>query len=233
MRRVFIARTVSAIAVKPTHGREPRRAALEGRHLKCGQRLYFSPHSGADAVFSHTEQSSSSPRCAEPGYVIRPASKDDAKAFANVVAAAQETWVSWAGVEFQPYDAEQLSEQWSQRLDDLTTTSFVCTDANGLVIAVAAAGPEARSFEPSSTRPDSAHLSTLFALPDYHGSGAAQELHDHLLSSLAAESYGTVRLWVPREASRARRFYTRNGWVETGTETNFAGLLRTELRRSI
>jgi ribosomal protein S18 acetylase RimI-like enzyme len=165
--------------------------------------------------------------------VIRLANKDDTEAIAYVVSTAQKTWVTWAGAELQLYDVAQLSEQWSQRIDDLTTISFVYTDARGHVVAVASAGPEALSFKPSSTSPDSAHLSTLFALPDFHGSEAAQDLHDHLLSALTAKRYCTVRLWVPRDADRARRFYARNGWAATGVQTHFAGLLRTELRRSI
>ncbi len=165
--------------------------------------------------------------------MIRVANKDDAAAIAYVIATAQKTWVTWVGDEFQPYDVAHLSEQWSQRLDDLATISFVFTDARGYVIAVAAAGPEASSLKPSSTRLDSAHLSTLFALPDSHGSGVAQDLHDHLLAALVTERYCTVRLWVPQDANRARRFYARNGWAETGMQTHFAGLQRTELRRSI
>ena len=165
--------------------------------------------------------------------MIRLANKDDTEAIAYVISTAQKTWVTWANDELQLYDVAQLSEQWSQRIDNLTTISFVYTDAHSHVVAVASAGPEALSFKPSSTNPDSAHLSTLFALPDYHGSGAVQDLHDHLLLTLTAERYCTVRLWVPQDASRARRFYARNGWNETGTQTHFAGLLRTELRRSI
>ena len=165
--------------------------------------------------------------------MIRLANKDDTEAIAYVVATAQKTWVTWAGDELQLYDVAHLSEQWAQRLDDLTTISVVYTDARGHVVAVAAAGPEALSFKPSSTSPDSAHLSTLFVLPDSHGSGVAQNLHDHLLSALSAERYCTVRLWVPRDANRARRFYARNRWDETGIQTHFAGLPRTELRRRI
>ncbi len=165
--------------------------------------------------------------------MIRPANKDDATAIAYVIATAQKTWVTWAADEFQPYDITQLSEQWAQRLDDCTAISIVYTDARGYIVAVAAAGPEASSFKPSSMSSDSAHLSTLFVLPDSHGSGAAQDLHDHLLSALAAEGFRTVRLWVPQDANRARRFYARNGWDETGMQTHFAGLLRAELRRNI
>jgi ribosomal protein S18 acetylase RimI-like enzyme len=101
------------------------------------------------------------------------------------------------------------------------------------VIAVAAAGPEAASFEPSRTSTDSAHLSALFALPESHGSRAAQKLHDHLLVALEHAGYRTVRLWVPERAAQARRFYEKNGWKPTGKTTTFAGISRLEMRRHV
>jgi ribosomal protein S18 acetylase RimI-like enzyme len=165
--------------------------------------------------------------------VIRTATRDDAEAFATVITAAQATWVSWAGAAFQPYQAGHLAEHWSSRLTDPATLAFVACTEQGQVVAVAAAGPEAASFEPSDTSADSAHLSTLFALPESHGSGVAQELHDHLLVALGHAGYRTVRLWVPEGAAQARRFYERNGWTLTGKTTVFAGLARVEMRRSV
>jgi GNAT superfamily N-acetyltransferase len=165
--------------------------------------------------------------------MTRPATREDAAAFAATIAAAQQTWLHWAGEEFQPYDVEQLSRQWEDRLNDPDTLAFTADDEQGRVIAVAAAGPEAASFEPSLTRSDSAHLSTLFALPESHGSGVAQDLHDHLLSALEHAGYRTVRLWVPERAAQARRFYEKNRWKPTGKETAFAGIARIEARRHV
>lgn len=165
--------------------------------------------------------------------MIRAATRDDAEAFATVIAAAQATWSTWAGEAFQPYDAGQLAEQWSSRLADPATLAFVACDEAGRVVAVAAAGPEAGSFEPSDTSTASAHLSTLFALPEHHGGGVAQALHDHLLAVLRYAGYHTVRLWVPEGATQARRFYERNGWASTGKITAFAGLARVEMRRDV
>lgn len=165
--------------------------------------------------------------------MIRPATREDAEAFAATIVAAQQTWLHWAGEEFQTYDLEQLSRQWEHRLDEQATLAFTADDGQGRVVAVAAAGPEEASFEPSRTSADSAHLSTLFALPESHGSGAAQDLHDHLLTALRDAGYRTVRLWVPERAERARRFYGRNGWAQTGRRTVFAGLPRIEMRRPL
>jgi GNAT superfamily N-acetyltransferase len=165
--------------------------------------------------------------------MIRPATRDDAQAFATVVTASQSTWTSWAGDAFQPYNPEQLVTQWAARLDDPDTIAFVTTDVAGHVTAVASAGPEATSFEPSNLGRKSAHLSTLFALPENHGTGEAQSLHDQLLITLVEADYHTIRLWVPEGATRARRFYERNGWLLTGHRTVFAHLPRVEMRRPL
>jgi periplasmic divalent cation tolerance protein len=98
---------------------------------------------------------------------------------------------------------------------------------------IRAAGPEHSSFEPSDTADTSAHLSTLFARPETHGSGVSQGLHDSLLTELAARGFTTVRLWVPAGADQACRFYIRNKWEETGRFTTFAGLERVEMRRPV
>ena len=66
--------------------------------------------------------------------MIRLANKDDTEAIAYVISTAQKTWVTWANDELQLYDVAQLSEQWSQRIDNLTTISFVYTDAHSHVV---------------------------------------------------------------------------------------------------
>jgi GNAT superfamily N-acetyltransferase len=163
--------------------------------------------------------------------VIRTAISADAYAFAEVITAAQSTWIEWAGEALTPYDVAELTVTWRARLEDPTTIAHISV-TGGRITAVAAAGPEAASFQPSRLESTSAHLSTLFALPETHGDGSTQALHDAVLAELAARGYQTVRLWVPAGAQRARRFYERNGWAATGATTLFAGLERVEMRRS-
>ena len=148
-----------------------------------------------------------------------------------MITAAQSTWVEWAGAALTPYDVAELTATWRARLEDPTTIAFVSLTEERIT-AVAAAGPEAASFQPSRIEDVSAHLSTLFALPETHGDGSTQALHSAVLVELAACGYETVRLWVPAGASRARRFYERNDWAATGATTLFAGLERVEMRRS-
>jgi hypothetical protein len=164
--------------------------------------------------------------------VIRLATRSDAVSFAEVIVAAQSTWLSWAGDAFQPYDTADLVRTWEARLSRDSTVAL-CDEQDGTLVAVASAGLESDSFEPSHVSDTAAHLSTLFARPEVHGSRVGQCLHDALLVELASRKFSTVRLWVPTGAARARRFYLRNGWLETGAVTNFAGLERIEMRRQV
>jgi GNAT superfamily N-acetyltransferase len=164
--------------------------------------------------------------------VIRRATQDDAPAFAAVIAAGQATWRSWAGPKFEPYRIDELRNVWAERLSASTTVAF-CFEEPGSIHAVAAAGPEALSHQPTYFTSDSAHLSTLFARPESHGTGATQALHDELLKQLGLLGYTAARLWVPAGAVPARRFYVRNSWFATGKGVRFAGLDRLEMRRTL
>lgn len=171
---------------------------------------------------------------AEAETMIRAATPEDAKVFAAVVAASANVWQEWVGTAFTPFDEKELSEQWNRRLRQPDAVAFLATAKNGKVVVVGAAEPEKTSFQPTNISADSAHISTLYALPEAHGSGVAQNMHDHLIDTLALKGYRTVRLWTPAGAAQAQRFYLRNGWAFTGEETiGSLGLPRVEMRRAL
>jgi GNAT superfamily N-acetyltransferase len=53
-------------------------------------------------------------------------------------------------------------------------------------------------------------------VPAWWGSGRAHSLHTRVLAGLAAEGARTTYLWVLVENHRARAFYVREGWHDTG-----------------
>lgn len=163
--------------------------------------------------------------------MLRRATPSDAHSFAQVITEAQASW-TWAGDGLERYETDSLATSWESRLSQIDTVAW-CWIVKDMVVGVVAAGPEHASLEPSSEVTTSAHLSTLFVLPEAHGTGAAQQLHDALLGDLVELGYTSVRLWVPEGAARARSFYARNGWAATGGATTFAGLDRLELRRQL
>ena len=66
---------------------------------------------------------------------------------------------------------------------------------------------------------ESAELSKMYLLPDFHGTGVATTLMQHTLA-IAAE-WGVRRVWlgVNQKNQRAQRFYAKNGFEINGTRT--------------
>jgi len=63
---------------------------------------------------------------------------------------------------------------------------------------------------------EEAELHRLYVLPDAWGSGVAQRLHDEAVARWRERGDAEAFLWVLEKNRRARRFYERNGWEETG-----------------
>jgi GNAT superfamily N-acetyltransferase len=59
-------------------------------------------------------------------------------------------------------------------------------------------------------------LHALHLLPELHGSGAGQALHDAVLAAFAGWGCTRAELWVVAGNARAQSFYRRNGWHDTG-----------------
>jgi GNAT superfamily N-acetyltransferase len=72
--------------------------------------------------------------------------------------------------------------------------------------------------EPPVPIPDLAHLSQLFVLPEWWGSGVATELLDAAVAEARSRGFDRIRLFTPRDHTRARRFYEREGWAPTGKQ---------------
>jgi ribosomal protein S18 acetylase RimI-like enzyme len=66
---------------------------------------------------------------------------------------------------------------------------------------------------------DSAELSKMYLLPDFHGTGVATTLMDHTLAIAAEWGVRCVWLGVNQKNQRAQRFYTKNGFEISGTRT--------------
>jgi ribosomal protein S18 acetylase RimI-like enzyme len=66
---------------------------------------------------------------------------------------------------------------------------------------------------------DTAELSKMYVLPDYHGAGVSTALMDLTLAT--AEDWGVRSVWlgVNQKNQRAQRFYTNSGFRVNGTRT--------------
>ena len=81
--------------------------------------------------------------------------------------------------------------------------------------------------------PALAHLGHLFVEPRYWGSGVATQLLAHATTAASARGFAAMRLFVPVGQKRARRFYTREGFIAVGEPFDFAGLPALEYHRSL
>jgi GNAT superfamily N-acetyltransferase len=63
-------------------------------------------------------------------------------------------------------------------------------------------------------------IMALYLEPSWFGSGLADRMASEAEGWLAAR-FGTSMLWVLEDNHRARRFYTRRGWLADGTRTPY------------
>lgn len=141
--------------------------------------------------------------------IVRRATADDLEALLDV---QEEGAVAGLAHIFpqdaHPFPRAALRRRWTEELDDPATQVYVSVDDTGALTGFAA------------TRGDELlHFGTAVHT---WGTGAAQTLHDALLCELSSTSpvgSGNLRLRVFEANRRARRFYEKLGWTETGQRT--------------
>lgn len=82
-------------------------------------------------------------------------------------------------------------------------------EADGRIVGVVLAGPDPDD-------PTLGHLARLYVDPDRWGAGIGTALHDVAIADLVARRFPTATLWVLEDNLRARRWYERLGWTQTG-----------------
>ena len=151
-----------------------------------------------------------------PHVTYRPGGPADAPALARVLAESFETYREWAGDDWAPRTKNEEA-LLAERLGWDDAWCLVAEAAGRPVAYVAIL--HARTFEePRTPIPGLAHLWHLFVLRDWWGSGVAGHLLREAVSEARRRGYEWARLWTPRDHARARAFYRREGWRDTGEE---------------
>jgi ribosomal protein S18 acetylase RimI-like enzyme len=148
----------------------------------------------------------------QAGFTIREATHSDADAILACLRNA-----------FAPFEASYTAAGYTDTV--LTRESLESRlDAMALFVAVSDSGEVIGTIGCSAASSGEGHLRGMAVLPQWQGSGVAEQLLARAESELA--DLGCVRVTLDTTAplQRAVRFYQRNGYRSTGRVTNFFGM---------
>jgi GNAT superfamily N-acetyltransferase len=167
------------------------------------------------------------------GLAFREIAHDDIDELAVLVADAFVGYCTFAPVGWRPPSAGEQARGLQEWIADPGFWGELASGGQTLV-GHAVFIPAARHSFRAAPDPSLAHLGHLFVKPPYWGSGVATQLLDHAASAAADRGFSVMRLFVPAGQARARRFYTREGFVAAGEPFEFGlGLSVLEYQRSL
>ncbi|MEU4604231.1 GNAT family N-acetyltransferase [Kribbella sp. NPDC023972] len=114
-------------------------------------------------------------------------------------------------------DPDAIASSWSESLAAGRSRLHVASveGDHEQIVGYAGVGPERDPAAPAGT----GELYALYVHPDHWGVGAGRALTDAAVADLRSARCTAVWLWVLEANTRARRFYTRYGFTETGGRT--------------
>ena len=133
--------------------------------------------------------------------VIRPAGGDDITVLLGMERQASGTALAHVFGPDLPFPADDVLARWALVLANPDNTTLVDEDDSGPV-GYAAYGD--------------GWLHHFGVVPRMWGTGRADVLHAVVLEGFVAQGVRTSYLWVLVENHRARAFYARHGWEDTG-----------------
>jgi GNAT superfamily N-acetyltransferase len=163
------------------------------------------------------------------------ASPEDAAELARTTRAGFDSYRAWAPEGWEPPPHTLEVRAIRERLKARTTWCVQALASDGEPAGHVGVTPAADRARPHATLPGRAHLWMLFVRPPWWGTGLAVRLHGLALEEAARQGYGTIRLYTPHGAARARAFYEREGWALAGQAfaEPLLGLDLVEYRRSL
>jgi GNAT superfamily N-acetyltransferase len=125
----------------------------------------------------------------------------------------QKTFVAVAGPPAQP---EALRKR--DAADGIVGYAFFGPEQDVL------GAPWPHPLSPEGQQGQVAELYALYVHPAWWSTGTGRALMDRVLDTASAAGFLSVRLWVLRDNSRARRFYERAGFAPDGASHTLDGL---------
>ena len=149
----------------------------------------------------------------EPTFRI--AGPGDAHQIAAIVADAFEAYRVWAPSDWSPPRLGEEEELVLARALGRADVWCLLALAGGEVVGHVALSP-LTAIDPEPPPSGTINLWQLFVRQEWQGRGVAAHLAAGALDEASRRGYARVRLWTPRGAIRARRFYRAQGWRLTG-----------------
>jgi ribosomal protein S18 acetylase RimI-like enzyme len=153
----------------------------------------------------------------------------DAAALASVLLEAFATYREWAPKGWKPHGTPgELEAQLI--FERLGLPGYWCRIAETADEAVGyiVLRPATTYGDAPEPIPGLGHIWHLFVRPAWWGRGVATSLLEEAMNEARRREYTAARLWTPRENSRARAFYEREGWRTTDA-THYSDSLDLEL----
>jgi len=147
-----------------------------------------------------------------PEFELRAATRQDLSTIADTLTFGFESYRRWAPSGWRPPERAAMLLGLLHRFQQ---------DGSWCVIAFEGDEPAGHvtvrpEDAPAAEGKGLARLTHLFVRERYWGSGLAGRLHALALEGMRERDFGAGRLWTPVGQRRARAFYERRGWQETG-----------------
>lgn len=148
--------------------------------------------------------------------ITRAATADDARAIAETLTEAFHGYLAWAPPDWSPPLRSDEDEALLAKALSRPGVWCLLATAHGKTVGHVALAPFTM-LEPQPPPPGTINLWQLFVRPAWQGSGVAVRLIQAAIGEAQRRGFTRMRLWTPRGATRARRFYEREGWTATGS----------------
>ncbi|MFN2466520.1 MAG: N-acetyltransferase family protein [Gaiellaceae bacterium] len=157
----------------------------------------------------------------EEEVTTRVASAADAPVIAEILTEAVEGYRAWAP-EWSPPPRDQEEAFLGPALSR-SDVWFLLAIRDGKAVGHVALSPFTM-VQPEPPPAGTVNLWQLFVRPPWQGRGVATELMRAAEAEAWRRGFTRMRLWAPRDAARARRFYEREGWTATGSTHSSASV---------
>ncbi|HMH46289.1 MAG TPA: GNAT family N-acetyltransferase [Solirubrobacteraceae bacterium] len=151
---------------------------------------------------------------------FREIAPNDIDELAALVADAFVSYRAFAPADWQPPSASEQVRVLQGWIADPDFWGELASGERSLVGHATFIPAMRHSFQ-AVPEPALAHLGHLFVEPRYWGSGVAAQLLGRAMTAAAARGFAAMRLFVPVGQARARRFYTREGFIVVGEPFDF------------